>query len=141
MNRRCRKVVVAFLCVILAAPLFWFLMPRTIGDGYFSLTVTLKSADPVKAVSYALFEDEETGRQVADGRVESEYRPARRVGERDFEVRVYFSDVVDVLGFQRSYFHPGFVVLLVEFENGDKMRRLLSIPAGHGPHAAELEFR
>lgn len=148
MGRRRWIILGGFVLLAGAATLAWRFVVA-LGVGSFELTVRLSGDAPIRAVSYCSVHQEDMARRVAGNRPEAndaDFRPARSLEGRAFAVSVRFTSQTDVFGFERAYYSPRYVVLLVEYEAGTKARKLVVVPPGRGDrsveaHRPQLEYR
>jgi hypothetical protein len=108
------------------------------GVGSFDLTVELRSATPIQAVSYSNGDFGESLHWMAEERVDPELFDYRRADDFDgkrFIASITFTGTASIIGFERSYRHQGQLALLIEFEDGRQKCKVVDIPAGRGPRS------
>jgi hypothetical protein len=132
-------LVGAALCIVCVVGLNCI---RVYGIGFFDLTVELRSTTPIRAVSYFNGDFDEPVRLMAERGADPElfdYRRAENFDGKRFVASIKFTDITTALGFERSYRHQGQLALLIEFEGGRKVCKVVDIPAGRGPKSIVVE--
>lgn len=133
-------LTILLIVVICTLP---FVFTIEVWDGRFPLTLKISpsSGENVKEVSYCSFNDLQAAKRVESPtyhQVEKgDFFPVKK--EKDhFVVSIPCSGKLWIFNIETAYSEPRYIVLLIQFENGKKLRRMEEIPKGRGPRTLSV---